>query len=35
MQLKTILVKSCFESKTNPRGQDFEDKEFEELKASI
>lgn len=40
MELKTIKTIKIVESKTNPRGQDFEDKdfedkEFEELKASI
>jgi ParB family chromosome partitioning protein len=35
MELKNIKTILCFESKDNPRGKDFEDKEFEELKKSI
>jgi ParB family chromosome partitioning protein len=35
MELKNILVGNCFESESNPRGKDFEDKEFAELKKSI
>lgn len=35
VKLRNIPIEICFESKTNPRGDEFEDKEFEELKASI
>ena len=35
MELRNIPISECLESKTNPRGSEFENKEFEELKASI
>ncbi len=35
MELKNIQVKEIRETKTNPRGDNFEDKNFDELKKSI
>jgi ParB family chromosome partitioning protein len=35
MQLQEVKVSACYESETNPRGKDFEGKEFDELVASI
>jgi ParB family chromosome partitioning protein len=35
MQLQLLKVSECYESETNPRGDDFEGKQFDELVASI
>ena len=35
MELKNIQVKEISETKTNPRGNDFEDKNFDEFTKSI
>jgi ParB family chromosome partitioning protein len=35
MQLQNLLVSECYESETNPRGTDFEGKQFDELVASV